>query len=81
MAKKNKRARPLVLRLDVPNKTILSGKKVNLLWSLNGEGTKEWYKWTIQGNSNEKINLILFNEKYGNSTITFPLKETKGSDA
>jgi hypothetical protein len=81
MAKKNKRARPLVLRLDVPNKTILSGKKVNLLWSLNGEGTKEWYKWTIQGNTNEKINLILFNEKYGNSTITFPLKETKGSDA
>ena len=81
MAKKNKRARPLVVRLDVPNETVLSGRKVNLIWSLDGEGTRKWYKWIIQGNANEKINLILFNEKYGSNTITFPLKETEGSDA
>jgi hypothetical protein len=80
MANKNKRARPLVVRLDVPNETVLSGRKVNLIWSLDGEGTRKWYKWILQGNSNEKINLILFNEKYGSNTITFPLKETEGSD-
>jgi hypothetical protein len=81
MAKKNKRARPFVVRLDVPNETIISGRKVNLIWSLNGEGTRKWYKWILQGESNSDVNITLFSEKFGTITITTPLKETKGGDA
>jgi len=81
MAKKNKRARPFVVRLDVPNDTIVSGRKVNLIWSLNGEGSRRWYKWVLQGRPNSNVNITLFSEKFGTKTITTPLKETKGGDA
>jgi hypothetical protein len=81
MAKKNKRARPFVVRLDVPNDTIISGRKVHLLWALNGEGTRKWYKWILQGEPNTDVNITLFSEKFGTKTITTPLTETKGGDA
>ena len=81
MAKKNKRARPFVVRLDVPNETIVSGRKVNLIWALDGKGTRKWYKWILQGKPNETINITLFSEKFGSETIITPLKETKGGEA
>jgi hypothetical protein len=81
MAKKNKRARPFVLRLGVPNESIVSGRKVNLIWALDGKGTRKWYKWILQGKSNEKIDLTLYSEKFGTKIITATLKETKGDDA
>ena len=81
MAMKNKRARPFVLRIDVPNETIVSGQKVNRIWSLSGEGTRKWYKWILQEEQNTKFDITLFSEKFGTKTITIPLKETKGGDA
>ncbi|MBC8202141.1 MAG: hypothetical protein H8E86_08850 [Planctomycetes bacterium] len=81
MAKKNKRARPFVVRLGVPNKSIVSGRKVNLIWALDGKGTRQWYKWILQGNQNEKIDLTLYSEKFGTKTISTVLKETKGDGA
>ncbi len=81
MAKKNKRARPFVVRLDVPNESIVSGRKVNLIWALDGKGTRKWYKWILQGKPNEKIDLTLYSEKFGTKTITTTLVETKGDDA
>jgi len=81
MAKKNKRARPIVLRLDVPNDTIVSGQKVQRIWSLSGGGTRKWFKWILQGQSNETINITLFSEKFGSKTISVSLKEKKGGDA
>lgn len=78
MAKKNKRARPFIVLLDVPNDTIVSGQKVNRIWALDGGGTKTWYKWILQGKPNELINITLFSEKFGNKTIPIPLQETDG---
>ncbi len=81
IAKKNKRARPFVVRLDIPNDTIVSGQKVNRVWSLNGGGTRTWFKWILQGKPNQNIAITLFSEKFGSKTISVPLKETKGSTA
>ena len=81
MAKKNKRARPFVVRLGASNDSIVTGRKVNLIWALDGKGTRKWYKWILQGKPNEKIDLTLYSEKFGTKTITTTLKETKGDDA
>ncbi|MBC8310311.1 MAG: hypothetical protein ISR75_05120 [Phycisphaerales bacterium] len=81
MAKKNKRARPLVVRLDVPNDTIVSGQKVNRIWSLQGSGTRQWYKWILKGKPEKKVTITLFSEKFGSKTISVSLKNTDGGDA
>ncbi len=80
MAKKNKRARPYVVRLDVPNETIISGRKVQRIWSLAGGGTRQWFTWIIQGKTNEHVNIILFSEKFGGETISVSLQNTTGGD-
>ncbi len=81
MAKRNKRARPFIVRFDVPNETIVSGQKVQRIWSLSGGGTRTWFKWVLQGRPNENINITLFSEKFGSKTISVSLKETKGGGA
>ena len=81
IAKKNKRARPFVVRIDVPNETIVTGQKVNRIWSLDGGGTRTWYRWIIQGKRMSKISIKLFSEKFGTEIITLPLKSTKGGEA
>ena len=81
IAKKNKRARPFVVRIDVPNESIVTGQKVNRIWSLDGGGTRIWYRWIIQGKRMSKISIKLFSEKFGTEIITLPLKSTKGGEA
>ena len=81
MAKKNKRARPIVIRLEVPNDTIVSGQKVQRVWSLDGGGTRTWFKWILQGKPNDSIDITLYSEKFGNKIISVPLKETEGGAA
>ena len=81
MAKRNKRARPYVIRLEVPNETIVSGQKVNRIWALEGGGTQKWYKWILQGKPNSDVNITLYSEKFGNETISTSLKDTTGGGA
>jgi hypothetical protein len=81
MAKKNKRARPYIVRIDIPNDSIISGRKVNRIWSLAGGGTPQWFTWIIQGKPNEEMKIILFSEKFGNEAISVSLKNTKGGGA
>jgi hypothetical protein len=81
MAKKNKRARPYIVRIDVPNKILISGRKVNRIWSLSGGGTRQWFTWIVQGKPNENVNITLFSEKFGSETISISLKNTSGGGA
>ena len=78
MAKKNKRARPFVVRIDVPNDSIVTGRKVDRIWSLEGGGTRKWYRWIIQGKTNSTLSITLFSEKFGTQQTTLPLKTTEG---
>ena len=81
MAKKNKRARPFIVRLDVPNDSIITGQKVQRIWALDGGGTRRWYRWIIQGKSMSNVSITLFSEKFGTEITTLPLKQTKGGGA
>ena len=81
MAKKNKRARPYIVRIDIPNDSIISGRKVNRIWSLAGGGTPQWFTWIVHGKPNEQMKIVLFSEKFGNETISISLKNTKGGGA
>ena len=81
MAKRNKRARPYVVRLEVPNQTIVTGQKVNRIWSLDGGGTKKWYRWIIQGPSRSTVNITLYSEKFGSEIIPITLQDTTGGDS
>ena len=81
MAKKNKRARPFIVRLDVPNNSIVSGQKVHRIWALDGGGTRTWHRWIVQGKPMSNVSITLFSEKFGTEVTTLPLKSTKGGDA
>jgi hypothetical protein len=81
MAKRNKRARPYVVRLEVPNQTIVTGQKVNRIWSLDGGGTKKWYRWIIQGAPRSTLNITLYSEKFGSEIIPITLQNTTGGDS
>ena len=81
MAKKNKRARPYIVRIDAPNEILISGRRVNRIWSLAGGGTRHWFTWIIQGKPNENMNITLFSEKFGSETISISLKNTSGGGA
>jgi len=80
MSKKNKRARPFIVQIDVPNETIVTGQKVNRIWSLDGGGTRTWYRWIIQGKPMSNVSIKLFSEKFGTEITTLPLKSTKGGE-
>jgi hypothetical protein len=80
MAKKNKRARPYVVRIDIPNTSIISGQKTQRIWSLQGGGTSRWFTWVVQGQTNATIPITLYSEKFGVETIKAVLKSTTGGD-
>jgi hypothetical protein len=80
MAKRNKRARPFIVRIDVPNDSIVTGQKVHRIWALDGGGTRIWYRWIIQGKPMSNISITLFSEKFGTEITTLPLKPTKEGD-
>ena len=81
MAKRNKRARPFVVRLEIPNESIVAGQKVNRIWSLSGGGTRKWYRWIIQGSARSTVNITLYSEKFGSETIQISLQDTSGGDS
>ena len=81
MSKRNKRARPYVLRLNIPNLDIVTGQKIQRIWALTGNGNRSWFKWIIKGDSNAPFSITLYSEKFGSSTIESTLKETDGGDA
>ena len=78
MAKRNKRARPYVVRLNVENNTIISGQKVQRIWALDGGGTQKWFTWVIQAKPNSDVYITLYSEKFGSESIAVPMKSTSG---
>ena len=69
------------MRLEVPNQTIVTGQKMNRIWSLDGGGTKKWYRWIIQGAPRSTLNITLYSEKFGSEIIPITLQNTTGGDS
>jgi hypothetical protein len=79
MAEQNKRARPHVVRLETPNDTVVSGQRVQRLYTIPGSGAHQWYQWIITGDQDTPITITLFSEKYGTTSVTVPLTHGGGA--
>ncbi|MDG1899841.1 MAG: hypothetical protein P8I74_08250, partial [Phycisphaerales bacterium] len=65
MAKRNRRARPWVVRLDVDPDDIVTGRSTHKVWRLEGDGGRHEMRWVIEHPGQEPLGVELFSEKYG----------------
>lgn len=74
MAQRNQRARPFLIRLSTPTENIVTGQRVNRIWSLPGSGGKQEFRWIISAPEGSVLTLTLFSEKYGTTQSAVDLK-------
>jgi hypothetical protein len=48
MAVRNQRARPHVVRVDLPLEQIVAGSRVHRVWSVPGSGGREALRWIVE---------------------------------
>lgn len=73
MAVRNRKGRPYVLRIDVPNEKIVSGQRVQKFWSIPGSGGREEARWIVLADEGAVIDVVLFSEKFGEARKTINL--------
>ncbi len=73
MAVRNRRARPFVVRLDLPVENVLSGQAVSKIWSVGGSGGRNDFRWIVRAPDGSTLKITLFSEKYGESSTTVAL--------
>ncbi len=74
MAVTNRKARPYVVRLGVPNHTIVTGQRVHKTWKINGSGGRYQMQWIVRAASGSAHTITVYSEKFGEFTheITLP---------
>ncbi len=65
MAVRNRRARPYVVRLSATPQQILSGQRVNKIWSVPGSGGRQPFRWIIQIPDGSELTITVHSEKFG----------------
>lgn len=65
MAVRNRRARPYVVRLGVPNEDIVTGRRVNKVWSVPGSGGRKAFRWIVRAPDGAELTLTVYSEKFG----------------
>jgi hypothetical protein len=75
MAVKNRRARPYVVRLSVNQDRILTGQRVNKIWSLPGSGGRKPFRWIIRAADGTELTITLYSEKFGEFQRTMWLRD------
>ena len=68
MAARNHRARPYVVRLEVPNERIVTGRRNNKFWSIPGSGGRESVRWIVRAGDGSDVTVTVFSEKFGRFT-------------
>ena len=76
MAVRNRRARPHVVRLSVEREQVLTGQRVNKVWSVPGSGGRVSFRWIIKAPDGTSLTISVYSEKYGAFDMTVPLRET-----
>jgi len=79
MAVKNRRARPWVVRLDIPNEQVLTGQRVNKIWSIPGSGGREPMRWITRAADGSRLKITVYSEKFGQFETAITLKDNTGS--
>jgi len=77
MAVKNRRARPYVVRLDIPNEQVVTGRRVNKLWSVPGSGGREQMRWIIRGSDGGRLKITVYSEKFGQFELAVTLRDNQ----
>ena len=77
MAKRNRRARPWVVRLGTEPDHVLTGQRMQKVWSIDPDGGRHEMRWVV-AHPDDSIELELFSEKYGGSTHTINLQSNEG---
>jgi hypothetical protein len=65
MAVKNRRARPWVVRLDIPDEQVVTGQRVNKIWAVPGSGGREQFRWIVRGADGSRLKITVYSEKFG----------------
>jgi hypothetical protein len=73
MAKRNRRARPWVVRLGTGLENIINGQRVLKVWSLAPDGGRQDMRWVIEHPDGEPLEIELYSEKYGATTHVIPM--------
>lgn len=73
MAKRNRRARPWVVRLDIDPDDIVTGRSTHKVWRLEGDGGRHEMRWVIEHPGKEPLDVELFSEKYGQARVPIQL--------
>jgi len=77
MAVKNRRARPWVVRLDTPNEQVVTGQRVNKIWSVPGSGGREQMRWIIRGTDGGLLKITVYSEKFGQFEKAVTLRDNQ----
>ncbi|MDG2292013.1 MAG: hypothetical protein P8L37_05090, partial [Phycisphaerales bacterium] len=83
MAKRNRRARPWVVRISTEPDGVISGSRVQKVWSIDPDGGRHDMRWIIEHPDGEPLEIELFSEKYGQTTHSVPMtdNDADGGDA
>ncbi len=79
MAVKNRRARPYVVRLDIPNEQVVTGQRVNKHWSVPGSGGRKQMRWIIRSTDGGSLKITVYSEKFGQFEKSVTLRDNQGS--
>lgn len=74
MAVRNRRARPYVVRLSVDDDRIVTGNRVNKIWSIPGSGGRAALRWIIRADDGAEITITVYSEKFGQFERTLWMK-------
>ena len=81
MAKKNRRARPYVVRLSTPIDSIISGARVHKIWALPGSGGRHEMRWIIEAEDGSEITISVFSEKFGEFDQAHQLADNQSKES
>ena len=76
MAVRNRRARPYVVRLSVPNEQVVSGRRVHKIWSIPGSGGRESLRWIVAAPDETPLTITVYSEKFGQFEETVTLSHS-----
>lgn len=78
IAVKARRLTPLVMRLDIPEDRVLSGRRVdNTGTSIAGSGGRHSVEWVIRGNEGDEINVEITTPEFGRRDVRIELREVR----
>jgi hypothetical protein len=80
MAVKNRRARPWVVRLDIPIERVVTGQRVNKIWAVPGSGGREQMRWIVRGTDGSRLKITVYSEKFGQFEKAVNLQDNQESE-